>query len=69
TGSWTSISAWNSGMGRAPGLQFRPETLEWDGLLDFNFSLKLWNGTGSWTSISAWNSGMGLSFTAIGTGF
>ncbi|PKY49735.1 hypothetical protein RhiirA4_465830 [Rhizophagus irregularis] len=44
TGSWTSISAWKSGMGRAPGLQFRPGSLEW---------------IGSWTLISAWNSGMG----------
>ncbi|RGB31408.1 hypothetical protein C1646_764095 [Rhizophagus diaphanus] len=62
TGFWTSISAWNSGMRQAPGLQFQPETLEW--LLDFNFGLELWNGMGFWTSILAWNSTMapGLQF-------
>ncbi|CAB4405891.1 unnamed protein product [Rhizophagus irregularis] len=58
TGSWTSISAWNSRIGRTPGLQFQPGSLEWDRFLDFNFGLELWNGTGSWTSILAWNSGM-----------
>ncbi|RGB30997.1 hypothetical protein C1646_764644 [Rhizophagus diaphanus] len=63
TDSYTSISAWNSGMRQAPGLQFRLGTLEW--LLDFNFDLKLWNETGFWTSISAWNSAMMGSWTSI----
>ncbi|CAB4477990.1 unnamed protein product [Rhizophagus irregularis] len=35
---------WNFKMGRTPGFQFQSGTLECDRLLDFNFSLNLWNG-------------------------
>ncbi|PKY46317.1 hypothetical protein RhiirA4_461159 [Rhizophagus irregularis] len=68
---WDGLLDFNFGLDSGmttPEFQFRPGTLEclklWNGeyreerrLLDFNFSLELWND-GSWILISTWNSGM-----------